>query len=230
MTKFKIIGIILNTKFRYISAFLLGIIVTIIANLLNLKILFILIIASLIYEIIIYSTYALLNIEMRQAIYKLNMECDADGYLLKINNMLKYLKTPKSIRNWILLNKTAGLSDVGDFDGGIKILSQIEVKDIVQKILYYNNMASFYISKFLFQDKDENFIKLAEENLNQLLDIIDNERLNEKYVKIFNNSYKSNKIFLNICKQEYESSIEKIDELLLEEKTFWNLKRGIAII
>lgn len=219
MKKFKVIGILLNRKFQFISAVLLGIAIGIISAALNWKIVISLIIATLIYEIIIYYAYILLNIEMRRAVYKLNMECEAEEYLLTINNMLKYLKTPKSIRNWILQNKTVGLSAIGDFDGAINILNQIELKNIVQKTLYYNNMASYYISKFLFQDKEETFIELAEENLNQLLNIIDDKKINEKNRENLKKSYKSNKIFLNICKQKYESCIKEIDELLLSEQT-----------
>lgn len=214
MNKFKIMGIIIDTKSCIITAFILGIIIVIIAERFNLSRIQILATVAAIYAVIILFVYMLLSIETIKAINELENKCNPYNFLSKINNMATHIKSPKSIKNWILLNKTAGLNEIGDFDDGINILKQINVNELgyIHRALYYNNIVSCYIGKFLFKAGNDKLVELAEDNLDKLLEMIDNRKMNKKYLELFQTSYKLNKIYLNMCKNKYESCIEQLEE------------------
>ena len=213
MNKFKILGMIIGVKSRLITAIILGGLVIVIVILFNPQIIPLLLATLLIYEVIIYGTYLLINIETRKAIKELEVECDPEKFLSRVNKMVTYIKSPKSMRNWILINKTAGLSETGNYDDGINLLKQINANELgyIYRALYYNNIASCYINKFLFQKAEKTLIELAEDNLSQLLKIIDNEKTNKKYIVLFQNVYNLNKIYLDMCKGKYEMCIEQLE-------------------
>lgn len=218
--KFKIVGRIIDTKSRIIVLIILGVIIAIVGKTFDLSRVHLLLVVFLLYGTIIFYAYMLLNIETRKAVKELEEECDPEKFLSRINNMVTYVKTPKSIRNWILVNKSAGLIETGCYDDTINLLEQINEHEMrgIYIGLYYNNLASCYIEKFLFQKAENTLITSAENNLNKLLEMINGGKVNGKYLEIFHDSYNSNKIYLDICKGEYEKSIKQLEECYSKAK------------
>lgn len=216
MNKFKVLGIIMSTRSRIVTMmvfFLMGLAIMF-PDRINLPIFCLVLITYLIYQIIIFSAYVQLNQETRKAIHKLDIKCDPEEFLAIINQMVTYIKRPKSLKRWILINKTAGLYEMGNYDEAINLLEQIKVNELacIYQALYYNNFISCCINKFLFQKKENSLIELAEDKLKELLKIIDEGRINKKYLDILNNAYKYNQTSLDVCKGEYKICIEQLEE------------------